>query len=458
MAVEAQPTVPIGITAFDSLQAESEPWLEKCFVPPVHFDLIAGARSVLVFGEAGSGKTALFQMLRRRLATCSPPGGPPTSLVVEWQPRPPPPGLSGSPAAEHLLSQVLSCCASQFLAHAAAWPDPVLALASDVQETLAWLVHHCLGDGDERQIAAQLAAVPEPVRPGLQRTLRQPPVDRWLTGQRPAIVVNALVAALREVGLNSVYVLSSPEAGDEWPAQEGLRIFLSSPTLFENPNFLYKMILPAGLRDPLAKAGAATRRRIDEHSLEWMTEDLIGMVLRRTTLAVGKPVHELQEVCDDPTLVDWLKRTGGTSPRGWLRCVTPLIARYLRRGHVISAEEWQIIRAQGPPPLHLDEETGTVTVGWYRLPALADVPLALLRFLWERRDRVCTRRELYYRAYLPSSYPDTPLEEIRDLRKDYEHVLDQAISRLREKVEPCPRRPLYIVTARGTGYKLEHWR
>jgi DNA-binding response OmpR family regulator len=35
-------------------------------------------------------------------------------------------------------------------------------------------------------------------------------------------------------------------------------------------------------------------------------------------------------------------------------------------------------------------------------------------------------------------------------------VLDNAILRLRRIIEPDPRRPIYILTDRGWGVKLEH--
>ena len=73
---------PPALATFDALRAEDEPWLADCFVPPSDFSIIAGARSVIVYGEEGSGKTALYQMLLRYLR---PAQRPPERLVVEWQ-------------------------------------------------------------------------------------------------------------------------------------------------------------------------------------------------------------------------------------------------------------------------------------------------------------------------------------------------------------------------------------
>jgi DNA-binding winged helix-turn-helix (wHTH) protein len=237
---------------------------------------------------------------------------------------------------------------------------------------------------------------------------------------------------------------------------DGLCAFLSSLALFENRRFLYKMILPERLKESLALAGSVDRRRVDAYSLSWSVEDLTAIVARRIALAAGEQVNALTEICGDKTLIRWLQRTGGESPRGWLECVTPLVAQYLRRRRPISTREWKAIRKRSPPPLAFNDEDDSVTTGWRRIDDLPEVPLVLLRYLYEHRDRVCTRDELYHQAYLSTRYPDTPWEERRTYPKEYATVLDTAISRLRHRIEPDPRSPVYIVTKRGKGYKLEH--
>ncbi|MBN1136841.1 MAG: winged helix-turn-helix domain-containing protein [Anaerolineae bacterium] len=449
---------PIGLSAFDSLRAEDEPWLAGCYVEPDLFDLIAGARSFLVFGEPGSGKTALFRMLRDRLAQPARPGAPLSGLVVDWKPIPPQTSLSGSPAAELLFSQVLRCCADQLLSHLVAWPDQFLKAPPDVQGTLAWFIRRYLDVPAELRLAERPAAVPNADGSALHTILEQAPSDHWLASQQPALMINEIVKNLRQVGLATVYILLSSDALDDSESmQQGLSDLLSSTSLFENSSFLYKMILPASLRNPLGKAGAALRQRVVVYTLGWTTEALTQIVLRRTALAAGRPLGGLQEVCPNPKLVSWLERTGGSSPRGWLECITPLAARYLQTGQAVSTEEWRAIRSQSPPILSFNEDDNSVTIGWRRIDDLPDVPRALLRFLWEHRDRVCTRRELYFRAYLSTSYADTPIDQVRDFQVDFEHVLDTAVNRLREKIEPDPRQPIYITTVRGKGYRLEHW-
>jgi DNA-binding response OmpR family regulator len=65
----------------------------------------------------------------------------------------------------------------------------------------------------------------------------------------------------------------------------------------------------------------------------------------------------------------------------------------------------------------------------------------LLRYLAERRDRVVFRDELLREVW---GYAETPLTR----------SVDSAITRLRKKIEPDPRHPLFIHTVHGDGYCL----
>jgi hypothetical protein len=455
--VSANHSPPPGLSVFDSLRAEDEPWLDQCFVPPPDFDLIAGARSSLVFGAVGSGKTVLFQALLARLTPPQTQKELPSRLIVNWRPVPLEPGASGSAAAAVQLTHVLSGCADALLAYLARWPDKFTIAPADIQQTLVWFIHHHLEADARQRITAHAAQAQESGRSLLRSLLSRERSDEWLSAARPATIINELVKALREIGPRAVYVLVNPDTlGDPEQVESSLHAFLSSLTLFENRHFVYKMVLPAKLKESLASTGVVNRRRVDVYPLSWSVEDLTEIVVRRTAVAAGEPVSGLTEICEDIELVRWLERTGGDSPRGWLECVTPLVAQYLRRRRRISTQEWKAIRTKSPPPLVFNDEDESVTVGWRCIDDLPEVPLALLRYLYDHRNRVCTRDELYHQAYLSARYPDAPPEERREYPEEYDGVLDTVISRLRQKIEPDPRPPIYVVTKRDRGYKLDH--
>ncbi len=455
MIAMSKPEAALGLAAFDSLQAEDEPWLDQCFVLPFDFALIAGARSSLVFGAAGSGKTALFQTLLAHLTPS--PVKPSSWLVVRWHPIPLGPGVSGSRAAVAQLTHIFSACADALLAHLARWPDRFTTAPGDTRQTLAWFIYRYLGADAEQHIAEYAAQAQKPDSGPLHSLLSCERSNEWLDSAIPATVIAELVKALREIGLRRVNVLLNPDTlVDSGWVVGNLHAFLSSLTLFENHHFVYKMILPKKFKNPLALAGSVPRRRIDLYALDWSVDDLVEIVVRRVAMAIGEPVSALGEICQDVKLTRWLERTGGDSPRGWLKCITPLVTQYLRQGRPISTKEWKTIRAKSPPPLTLDEENDQVSIGWRRLNDLPKVPLALLRHLYDHRSRICSRDELFLDAYLPARYPDSSAEDRREQPKDYADLLDTAIWRLRKEIEPDPRSPIYVVTRRGKGYKLEH--
>ncbi len=424
-----EPPAPPGLAAFDSLRAEDEPWLASCFVPPPDFDLIAGARSVLVFGPTGSGRTALLQALRRHYLASG------SRLVVDWQPFQPE-GEDSLPLTarelfdRHLLPEI----ARALLAYLTGRPACLEAALS--RQTVSWFIYRYAGE----EVSSQQ-----------ERLLGERADRHWLEDKPPAYLINELVKSLGQVGIGATVVLADlDEPLDPEPALDSLKAFFSTLTLFENRGLVYKVMAPEAMKASLAAAGGVDRRRIDAYSLRWSVRDLTRMV------ATGEPIRNLRALCEDLRLIDWLKNTGGNSPRGWLESLRPLAVQRLRQRKPVSAAEWQRIRQESPPPLTFDAENPHVVLtGWRRIDDLPEVPLALLRYLYDHRDCVCSRDELFHRAYLPARYPDVAERE-RELEVDYSSLLDTAISRLRERVEPDPRSPVYIVTCCGKGYKLEH--
>jgi hypothetical protein len=83
--------------------------------------------------------------------------------------------------------------------------------------------------------------------------------------------------------------------------------------------------------------------------------------------------------------------------------------------------------------IRIDRSSGKVWVeGRAVSPDLTAAEFALLSHLYERRGEICSKDEL------EALYPDA----------------DTLIKHLREKIESDPRRPKYILTVRGRGFKL----
>jgi pSer/pThr/pTyr-binding forkhead associated (FHA) protein len=91
--------------------------------------------------------------------------------------------------------------------------------------------------------------------------------------------------------------------------------------------------------------------------------------------------------------------------------------------------------------LRVDTRTFEVWTG-DRHPArrLSAQEFALLRYLYEHRERVCTRRELGDAIWGPDAWDP--------------NMLHRLVHRLKDKLEPSPERPRYIRTLPQIGYRL----
>lgn len=176
-------------------------------------------------------------------------------------------------------------------------------------------------------------------------------------------------------------------------------------------------------------------------------------------LALGADRFTLADLCTAPDLTEWLRRVGAHSPREWLDQVSPLVEKYLQMPHPrpLTAKEWRAIRQRHPPRLYLDDQGRRVVVGGREIP-LDRIPAKayeMLKFLYARAGDVVSRQELYYHVYRGLDYvPRSPADPAYEAPKEYESLIDTAIWRLRQAIEPDPSNPVLLVTVRGHGVQL----
>ncbi len=101
---------------------------------------------------------------------------------------------------------------------------------------------------------------------------------------------------------------------------------------------------------------------------------------------------------------------------------------------------------KGPPPIlrvgpiTLDHSTHSVTIGG-ELADLTPTEFDVLETLMTTPGRVYSRTEI--------------LESVQGFAFEaYERTVDAHIKNLRQKIEPEPSDPLYIITVRGVGYRI----
>ncbi len=476
---------PLRLSAFESLRAEDEPWLaERAFVPPPDFELMAGARSIVAYGQPGSGKTALRRALEHRALSSTP-----TRLVVQWRPGLPPDApTTGTPAAQAQLAQVMHACAVALLENLADSSDVYSQAPDWAQQTLAWFIQRYASDNLAAQIAPLLGKADDTGRVLLQKCTTPPTPNILATDAPEELAIVRLVEALRTMGINGIWVMAD---GAERLAEEepdrmaaAFKAFLSSLTYFEQSPLFYKLTLPLSLEAKLRDAGSIVRRRVFAHQLQWTPELLTQIVVRRIASAIGDDNLELSDLYaptvkkskTKPTshpIQTWLTDGGGVTPPDWLNFAAPLAMACLKlrdkgQARPLTREEWVEARSRMPLRLTMDDggqiKVGKRVIGW-----LPPIEQSVLHYLIKHEGQICSKEELYKNAYLASDEfvkreetdriqqaSDNAKRTPRITAKDvgYSDIMDTVLWRLREAVEPDIEDPVFIRTRRGQGIML----
>ena len=103
----------------------------------------------------------------------------------------------------------------------------------------------------------------------------------------------------------------------------------------------------------------------------------------------------------------------------------------------------QLVRRPGPRGVRIDVEAGDVWVDGKIAPILTDLEYKLMLLLYGNLDKICDK----YRI-VESVWGENYIDEVDDAR------IEKLVSRLRDKIEPDPAAPKYLLTIRGRGYKL----
>jgi len=107
------------------------------------------------------------------------------------------------------------------------------------------------------------------------------------------------------------------------------------------------------------------------------------------------------------------------------------------------ARRQRLLKEPIQPGVHLDVEAGEVYVDGRAVPVLTDLEYRLMLLLYGQIDKICDK----YRI-VEAVWGEDYIEEVDDAR------IEKLVSRLRQKIEPDPTNPRYVVTVRGRGYRL----
>lgn len=129
-------------------------------------------------------------------------------------------------------------------------------------------------------------------------------------------------------------------------------------------------------------------------------------------------------------------------PQRWLLCYFHSLLSVVMLYQNLAKNIEPDLPEEALKSLWIDEDNSEVWVESQRVE-LAPGEYDLLLVLYRHANRLCTRQEISQELY----------------RTDYgletEDAINTTMTRLRRKIEPDPRRPRYITTVRGRGYKLD---
>lgn len=267
-------------------------------------------------------------------------------------------------------------------------------------------------------------------------------------------------------GFKAVYVMVDrvdevrPMADDPALVVDFIEPLLADLPLMECPNAAFKFFLPLEIQLALAEKTTIRYDRLLFRELIWDESALTELLRQRLIAFTTGRVQSLSDLCDEAEVRrgwnldrDLVQHAQG-SPRTLLRLGELLLWAHARRSREsisLTPDDWELTLSEfygmpvstkiRPPfhlPLRLDKETQVVWVGTRRVE-LSDALFFLLSYLYERAGRIVSNHEL--------------MTGEMDLSYD---SLRQYVHRIRQAIEPNPKRPVYLVSIRGRGLRLNN--
>lgn len=420
---------------FATANAEDErTFLPECFVDTGHYFSILGdpqkPQTTLVLAPRGGGKTAYRVMLEQQ---CYPQGALVNALAIPY--------LTFDPLFENqglTLRERLHC-------HLSA----ILYWGLQIADTLK----------NYREISCRVTAEQLQTLSSLRQRYTSPATTPGSPAHQPLEDFTAFVHLVQGMGLDSVYVLvdrldEQPETADDPQAVIDLILpLLAHLPLMELPGAAFKFFLPLTAETLLQHTPKVRLDRLRRYWVEW-NEALLSQLLekRLTTFSEGHikslgqlALSPLSETIDRD-LIQW----ANGSPRQLLRLGELLLLEHARTMQgdtlLLAPEAWEraLTRFQHefpPPTLRIDLLLPRARIG-ARLIELTPLEHKFLLALHQSRGW-CEKEALILKVW------DTT-----------EGVTDQAVSRLvrriREKIEPLPGAPIYLLTEHNQGFRLEY--
>lgn len=263
-------------------------------------------------------------------------------------------------------------------------------------------------------------------------------------------------------GLSGIYVfLDGLDETEALSTNTDVIVSLLSPllsdlTLLRRKHTAFKVFLPLEIQDKLAARPGIRHALLHPCQIVWQDNLLKELLEVRLIKFSDGNYSDLAQLCDkssDSTITRDIVRHSQGVPRNLLRLGEALLLAHAFRGdntNQLTIDDWKAALVEYydapedkwpesplPPLLRFEERQQTFILGG-RPIRLSDAPYTLLKFLHGHSNRLVTYLEL-------SNQTGLTMDNIQKIT-----------SRIRQKIEPDPKKPIYLITEHGRGLRLEH--
>ena len=438
---------------FKTLKAENEPWLGDVFISQPVFERLKEEHSNILYGEIGSGKTATLLELKRQQKE--------NTFTAVWRPEPileaP---ATGTALAQQAVKQALQICVENLVMEGNL-PQRLGEPSRNVASALQWFLQNYLPFEAGFYIQDQANRLSQDDLQWYLKLLAEsfPPIVKEQTSLKDQL--RLLLAVLHAAKYERLWLLI--DGLERWtPRQAGeqieaaLEAVLSTLVFFDLPDVAFKFFAPAPFRSVLHKTSGVERHRSSEANLSWSAEALQEILEKRLECALSSKKASLNSLCDGDQFLSWLKEYAGTSPRAWLGFAAPLMAEYQKEGKRLTPAQTRKFILEHPAPLRLRPERSEVWLGEKRIANSSALEFRVLQYLAAHSEKLASLEELYYYAYKELGTPPDKGDIAWTHPKTWRGAMDNVLMRIRQKIEPDPKKPLYLVTRHGKGVELLH--
>lgn len=438
---------------FNTLKAENEPWLGDVFVFLPVFEYLKDKHSTILYGETGSGKTAVRLTLDEQQGE--------ETFTALWTVEP----LLESPVvsttlAQQAMRQALRACVEGLILEGGL-PQRLGEPSSHIAAALQWFLRNSLPFDADFYIRSQADRLSQVEMEWYLKLLEQslPSVITEQTNLKDQI--RLLLLILRAAKYERLWL--TIDGLERWTLRQAseqvetlLEAILSTLVFFDVPEVTFKFFTPASLKSTLHKTSGVERHRAIETTLEWTVEDLQVMLEKRLAYALSPKKVSLDSLCESSEFLGWLKEFGGRSPRAWLQFTAPLIKEYQQRGKRLTIFQTREFTSRHPAPLQLHRERREVWLGRKCISIGSTPEFRVLEYFVVHSGKIGSLEELYYYAYKELNVVPDKGDHEWVPPKTWRGAMDTLVWRLRQKIEPNPKEPLYLVTHHGKGLELLH--